>query len=246
MGNATAVQQINPIQQSVDQITDATCLLAIDSRQKTESIRCVLSKSGMNTVKSVANLNIAAQAALSDQPDLIIADAANLEFDPIVIASSLRKKLPDIKIILLFDQIGLKRFLHWSSTQLPDEITGIKPLLNETLSDGKRMIGIIERLLSGNDLIESELVDLLIRGTAQNLESLSTSLSKRELEVLAVASTGAVNNVIAEQLEVSPTYIGNILSQIFSKLGLRHGSEINPRVMACRQYFLEFGVTQSG
>jgi DNA-binding NarL/FixJ family response regulator len=103
------------------------------------------------------------------------------------------------------------------------------------------MAAIIERLLAGRDSIESDLVNFLIYDSGKGSRPLATKLSKRELAVLALAGDGAVNKSIAETLEMSAAYVGNIMAQIFRKLDLRETSDINPRVAACREYFREYG-----
>jgi DNA-binding NarL/FixJ family response regulator len=122
---------------------------------------------------------------------------------------------------------------------------GVKLLLRATLRDDDRMVAVIEKLITNNDSVESDVVDVLVQNVVKNAESLASKLTNTELQVLALAGGGAVNKSIATQLKKSPAYIGNTFTQIFTKLDWRQNPGVNPRVAACRQYLLEFGFDKS-
>ena len=62
------------------------------------------------------------------------------------------------------------------------------------------------------------------------------SLTRREREVLALIAAGWSNEGIREALFLSPKTVESHVHSIFSKLGLRRGSQTHARVLAARAW----------
>ena len=247
MDSNTTPKNSDPSRSLTKKFTDASCLLLIHNEFESEGLRGVLANRGMKSIRLSSNLAAAVKTMSCLKPDVVIVDDWDFTDDPTGLFASIRKRSAGSEIILLFDELSLnKKYL--STPIFSDELgfVGIKLLLRATIRDGDRMAAIIDQVLLGHDSVESDVVDVFVRNVVRHSESLAKKLTKRELQVLELAGNGAINKSIASQLNTSPAYVGNILTQIFSKLGFHEDPNINPRVAACREFFQEYGFGETG
>lgn len=222
------------------------CLLLIHDEFEREGLRGLLANRGMKSIQSISHFESAVKTVSRLQPDVVIAVAGDPPECPVELLAPIRKIAPDSGIIVLCDPVSIGTYLPVVTLIGDFGPTGVKLLLRTTLRNGDRMATVVDQVLAGHDSMENDVVDILVQNAVKHSESLATKLTKRELRVLELAGNGAVNRTIAHQLNVSPAYVGNILSQIFTKLGLREHPDVNRRVTACREFFLEYGFGEIG
>ncbi len=242
MDNPTTIEHNDPGRSRAQHFTTASCLLLMRNEFDSEGLRGLLANRGMISISINSHLETAIETMPSLKPDVIIIDTRDLMDAPIELISEIREKLAGSEIILLFDEFSLtNKYSSTATSAVGLGFVGIKLLLRSTLRDGDRMASVVEQVLLGHKSVESDVVDLLIQSRDKHAKSLEKKLTQRELQVLASVCVGASNNTIARMLGLTPTYVGNVLTQVFAKLGLRKTSDINRRVAASREYLLEYG-----
>ena len=240
--NATFTEQNDQSLSRTQDFTNASCLLIMRNEFELEGLRGLLANRGMKSISINSNTETAIETMSSLKSDVIIVDTEDLMDAPMKLFAAIRNKSARSEIILLFDESSLKnKYSTTAASGVGLGFVGIKLLLRSTLRDGDRMAEIVEQVRLGHTSVESDVVDFLIQNQAKYAESLENKLTRRELQVLERVCVGASNNEIARQLQMSSPYVGNVLTRVFAKLGLREKSDINRRVAASREYLLEYG-----
>ncbi len=105
-------------------------------------------------------------------------------------------------------------------------------LLKDRVDELDRLANAIRQVASGGSFIDDDVVDALVRSRTRMVDSPLTTLTARELEVLAEMATGASNAAIAEALGLSAHSVEKYSTAIFAKLGLGEDIDVNRRVAA--------------
>jgi serine/threonine-protein kinase len=225
---------------------NVTCLIVSNDEFESEGLRGLLANRGINATTAVADPSSLAQLQATVEPGVILLFESEVTAALLTAIGSKRQQFVGSKIILIFDASSLAiTFRPKIKLSTESGFREVKPILRSSIRDGDRMAALVEKVLGGNDSVESDVVDILVRSAVDTSESLRHLLTNRELVVLELAGQGAANKSIARQLGLSPIYTGVLLSQIFAKLGLQNDPETNPRVAACRRYFLEYGLDKT-
>ena len=147
------------------------------------------------------------QAALDTVPDVAVLDIDLPGLDGLSAAEQLNERLPQCRTLVL---TGLSR-PGYLLRALKVHVRGfiVKDAPAETLADG------IRRVAAGERVIDPDLV-------AAALETGSTPLTEREVDVLHAAESGDSTEQIGARLSLSPTTVRNYLSNAISKVGGRN------------------------
>jgi two-component system response regulator DesR len=145
--------------------------------------------------------------ALATRPDVAVLDIDLPGLDGLSAAEQLHEQLPECRTLVL---TGLSR-PGYLLRALQVHVRGfvVKDAPAEKLADGIRQVAM------GKRVIDPDLV-------AAALETGSTPLTGREVDVLRAAESGNSTEQIAAQLSLSPTTVRNYLSNAISKVGGRN------------------------
>ena len=85
-------------------------------------------------------------------------------------------------------------------------------------------------------MVDSKIVDGLVRARAAADRSPLSELTAREREVLSEIAQGKSNTAIAQSLFLSKRAVEKHINAIFLKLGLSHDEDVSRRVKAALIY----------
>ena len=88
-------------------------------------------------------------------------------------------------------------------------------------------------------MVDSQIVDGLVRTRTQVERSPLNELTVREREVLAEIAQGKSNHAIADQLVLSKRAVEKHINAIFLKLGLAFADDVSKRVKATLLFLSE-------
>jgi DNA-binding NarL/FixJ family response regulator len=112
-------------------------------------------------------------------------------------------------------------------------------LLKERIGSADELASAIRAVAAGGSVIDPMVVDELVRSRAQDSQHVLSSLTARELEILAEMAQGKSNSAIAAALFVTERAVEKHTNSIFSKLGLSEERDVNRRVKAVLVYLSE-------
>jgi DNA-binding NarL/FixJ family response regulator len=211
------------------------------------SVRLVFAEDSLLVREGVASLlstysdiEVVATCAAPDEllaavdehaPDVVLTDIRmppDHSDEGIRVARHLRRTAPDMGVVVL------SQFIEpaFALDLLAEGSRGRGYVLKDHVDDADRLVGAIRTVAAGGSYIDDDVVDALVRGRAQALDSPLSTLSPRETEVLAGLATGRTNAAIARDLGVSEHAIEKHTSLIFVKLGITENADLNRRVMA--------------
>ena len=175
----------------------------------------------------------ALDAAPQLKPDVAILD---IELGPqlngIQVGIQLRRKLPDIGIVLLSNH-GDPQFL----SGLPKEVLGgWSYLLKKSASNVVSLARVIEGAADGYVVMDAEI--------SKNINiregGLLAKLTPRQREILALIAQGLNNEAIARELHLSEKSVENQINAIYQQTNLkRDDPSMQPRVKAVLMYLEE-------
>jgi DNA-binding NarL/FixJ family response regulator len=109
-------------------------------------------------------------------------------------------------------------------------------LLKERIGSVDELARAIRAVAAGGSVIDPMVVDELVRTRAQDRQQGLSSLTARELEILAEMAQGKSNSAIAAALFVTERAVEKHTNSIFAKLGLSEERDVNRRVKAVLVY----------
>ncbi|WP_436863091.1 response regulator [Staphylococcus caeli] len=141
-------------------------------------------------------------------PDIVLLDLVMPEMNGIEITEILKKKYPDIKILVLTSYVDDEHVISAIDKGADGyEMKDVEP---------EQLIHTIKRVLAGDKMIHPQAQHVI--ETVSQKPHFTNKLSKRESEVLMEMAKGKTNKEIAETLFVSEKTIKTHVSHIFSKL----------------------------
>ena len=177
---------------------------------------------GIQVVVTAENGRLAVETALEQNPDVILMDIRMPEMDGIETAVQILAEKPDAVILMLTtledDEYIVKSLQAGAIGYL------LKDMPAADLAQAVRMahLGIYQlspsvagRLVKLTDTQEKNIA------AADEYSERIAELTPRELDVLRLIATGATNREIAQKLFLSEGTVKNIVSRIFSCLGVR-------------------------
>ncbi len=210
-------------------------VIADDSGIVRQGLARLLTDEGIDVVSDVDNAEDLITEVARLEPDVAIVD---IRMPPthtnegLVAADRIRADWPTIGVLILSQHVEAQYALRLVQTG----DGGVGYLLKDRVLDAGQLAGAVERIASGESVIDPELVKGLIDGSGQT-NGLS-SLTERELDVLELMAEGLSDRGIADRLFVSGKTIETHVRHILTKLGLPVNTAENRRVLAVITYLL--------
>ncbi len=171
-------------------------------------------------------------------PDVVVTDIRmppSKGDEGLQIAARLRREHPEIGVVVL-SQYAEPRY---GLALLDDGSDGRAYLLKDRLQYRGQLVSAIETVAQGGSLIDTLVIDGLIRARTAAQDSPLSELTTRELEILALVARGHTNQRIADELVVSKRAVEKHINAIFPKLGLTAEMDVSRRVKAALIYLAE-------
>jgi DNA-binding NarL/FixJ family response regulator len=214
-------------------------VLAEDSYIVREGLEQVLATApGIEVVASCVDLDSLLAAVESDRPDVVVTDIRMppTETDEgIRAAAALRDSRPEVGVVVLSQHDDPA----YALALLETGSEGRAYLLKERVHDGGQLIAAVEEVSRGGSVIDSKIVESLVRARSTAENSPLAELTAREREVLAEIAKGKSNLAIAESLVLTKRAVEKHINAIFMKLGLAQADDVSKRVKATLIYLSE-------
>ena len=207
-------------------------VLAEDSYIVREGLEQVLKQApGMEVVATCGDLDSLLAAVDSERPDVVVTDIRMPPTDSdegIRAAATLRETRPELGVVVLSQHDDPA----YALALLDSGSEGRAYLLKERVHDGGQLATAIEEVARGGSVIDSKVVESLVRTRQGTQSSPLAELTSRELEVLAEIAQGKSNSAIADSLVLTKRAVEKHINAIFMKLGLAQADDVSKRVKA--------------
>jgi DNA-binding NarL/FixJ family response regulator len=207
-------------------------VLAEDSYIVREGLEQVLANApGVQVVATCVDLDSLLAAVASEDPDVVVTDIRMPPTDTdegIRAAAELRDVRPEVGVVVLsqYDDPAYALALLESGSE------GRAYLLKERVHDRGQLVAAVEEVSRGGSVIDSKIVESLVRARPSADSSPLAELTSREREVLAEIAQGKSNSAIAESLVLTKRAVEKHINAIFMKLGLAQADDVSKRVKA--------------
>ena len=220
-------------------------VIAEDNYLVREGARRVLEDTG--EVEVIAAVGSAAELMDSVarlKPDAIVTDIRmppGHQMEGIEAAHEIRSRYPEVGVVVLSQHADDT----YAFELLKNGTGGLAYLLKDRVADPDELVRALREVRAGRSVIDSQVVEALVRHRAQMATSPLADLTPRELDVLREVAEGRTNASIARALHLSDSAVEKHLTVIFSKLGLSQETEVHRRVGAVLA-FLDRGAAGKG
>src|SRR3954451_21240180 len=214
-------------------------VVAEDSYLVREALSQVLgSEPELELVAVAENAHELAEAGDRGRPDVVLTDIFMPPFrgpEGIHVAAQLRETHPEIGVVILsqYAEPGYALELLESGSARRAY------LLKERVGNRAELVAAVHAVAGGGSMIDPKLVDTLIAERSRVSNSLVSSLTSREREVLAEVATGKSNSAIADSLFLTKRAVEKHINAIFMKLNLRESENVSRRVKATLIYLTD-------
>ncbi|HYJ74752.1 MAG TPA: response regulator transcription factor [Kineosporiaceae bacterium] len=198
-----------------------------------EGIARILADAGLDVVVQAGDAEDLLRRTLAYRPDVAIVDVQmppRREDDGLVAALEMRRRLPDTGVLIL-SQYCEPAFALELIGERPE---GVGYLLKERVGDVGSFTDAVARVAAGGSALDPEVVGRML-GRRASAGPLS-SLTPRELAVLAAMAEGRSNAGIAASLFISLAAVEKHVTSIFRKLGIVSTTSEHRRVHAVLTY----------
>jgi DNA-binding NarL/FixJ family response regulator len=206
--------------------------LSEDSLLVREGIQQLLSGDpDIEVVATVGDLASLRAACEREKPDVVVTDIRmppTLTNEGIQIAIELRQTHPEVGVVVLSqysDPIYALALLEQGSDRRAY-------LLKERVHNRAELTAAIRAVADNGSMIDSRIVDGLVRARTAAERSAISELTAREREVLSEIAQGKSNSAIAETLFLTKRAVEKHINAIFLKLGLADAEDVSKRVQA--------------
>jgi DNA-binding NarL/FixJ family response regulator len=193
--------------------------------------RLVAGKEEFELVGTAADLPELLALIQGKEPDVVITD---IRMPPtgsdegIQAAAWLRENRPGVGVVVLSQYTAP----GYALALLERGSAGRAYLLKERVASVDELARAIRTVAHGGSVIDSMVVDELVRSRSHPRASSLESLTPRESQILAEMAQGKSNAAIAAALSVSERAVEKHTNSIFAKLGLSEEKDVNRRVKA--------------
>ena len=207
--------------------------IADDSVLVREGLGRILAEHGLEVTAAVGDAERLLSAVAEDPPDVAVLD---IRMPPthtdegLEAARAIRIRFPSVGVIVLSQYIDADYALRL----LDGRDAGSGYLLKDRIMDAAELVSAIERVASGQTVVDAELVSSLL--DRRRSDRLLEELTEREREVLELMAEGLTDRGIAERLWVTPKTVETHVRHIIRKLDLPAGFAYNRRVHAVLAY----------
>jgi len=183
----------------------------------------------LEVVEAVSDGEAAIEAADRLQPDVVLLDI-ELGSQPNGIAAgrAIKQQNANIGIIVL----SAHKERKYLSLVAREEYSGWSYLLKQSVSDASALVRAIEGTASGLVVMDP----CVVNSMKPRSGSITSRLTPRQQEVLAMMAQGYNNAAIAEKLVLGTKSVENYINAIYQELSLNHDDSLHPRVQAVLSY----------
>lgn len=203
-------------------------VIAEDSLFMREGLRTVLADCGIDVVAGCADAAELLVAVAEAKPDAAVIDVRmppTHTTEGISAAERILADHPGTAVLVLSQYIEP----HYAMRLLDERPDGVGYLLKERVFDGVLLLDALQRLTSGESIVDPSIVHELMEARRH---STLPQLSERERQVLSLVAQGLSNRAIADQLFIAERTVEAHITRILPKLGLREGPDVHRRVLA--------------
>jgi DNA-binding NarL/FixJ family response regulator len=192
----------------------------------------------IEVVGAVGDLESLREACAREQPDVLVTDIRmppSHTDEGIRIAAELREVQPAIGVVVLSQYAdplyALALFERGSNRRAY--------LLKQRVHNRAELTAAIRAVATGGSMVDSQIVDGLVKARSDAERSPLNDLTVREREVLAEIAKGKSNMAIAETLFLTKRAVEKHINAIFLKLGLADAEDVSKRVKAALMLLAE-------
>lgn len=204
-------------------------IICEDSVLLREGLVRLLEHAGHEIVAALADTNGLMDAVTALDPHLCILDVRlppTFTDEGIRVALEIRRVKAELPLLVLSQYVEER----YANDLIAAQGGGFGYLLKDRVADVTEFLESIERIASGRDVLDPEVVAQLL--SRSNLNNRLSHLTARERSVLAALAEGKSNQAIASLLFLSEASIEKHITSIFQKLGLSPDESGNRRVLA--------------
>jgi DNA-binding NarL/FixJ family response regulator len=211
-------------------------VLAEDNYIAREGIEHTLGTApGVEVVATCADLDSLLREVDAKHPDVVVTD---IRMPPtgtdegIRVAARLRETEPEIGVVVLsqYDDPAYALALLESGSE------GRAYLLKDRIRERTQLVTAVEQVARGGSVIDSKIVESLVKARTRRGDSPLAELTTREREVLSEIAQGKSNAAIAESLVLTKRAVEKHINAIFMKLGFARDDDVSKRVMAALMF----------
>jgi DNA-binding NarL/FixJ family response regulator len=199
--------------------------IAEDSGFFRDALADALESLGVNVSAKVDNIPSLFEAIAVDEPDVVVLDVClppTKTDEGLVAAETLARTSPHIGVLVLSAHLGMPHVARLLSAS----DRGIGCLSKDQLHDADMLMAALTRIADGGTFVDPQFVEARFR-----MDSVTASLTPRELEIMRALAQGLSNQGIASHLHVNVKTVESAITSIFRKFNLE-GNETNARVCA--------------
>jgi DNA-binding NarL/FixJ family response regulator len=189
----------------------------------------LLVDAGVTVVGEAADADELLRLVALEKPDVAVVDIRmppTHKDEGLVAARLIRERYPHTGVLLLSQYLAPR----YAERLLEDQPGGLGYLLKERVSDLAILIDALERVNSGQCVVDPAIVARLL--DRERRGSPVGTLSPRERETLSLMAQGRSNAAIAHQLGIGERTVESVCAQVFRKLDLQLDPDVNRRVLA--------------
>jgi NarL family two-component system response regulator LiaR len=207
-------------------------LIADDHKVVREGLKAFIAPTpGFEVVGEASNGLEAVDLASQLLPDVILLDLLMPEMDGIAAACEIKKKSPDVKIIIITS------FVEEAKVIAAIKAGASGYLLKD--SSPQEIETAIQVVYQGGSAFPSNVASILAKELTRPEKTTEKSipLAEREIEILKLIAHGMSNQEIADRLILSVWTIRNYVSEILEKLGVDNRTQAT--IVALREGLVE-------
>jgi DNA-binding NarL/FixJ family response regulator len=207
--------------------------IADDAVLLREGLRGLLSEAGFEVVGVAGDAPELLQIVAALRPDVVLVDIRmppTQTTEGLQAACEIRRTWPGTAVVVISQHVETEHLFEL----LADDPCGVGYVLKERVADIATFTDSIQRVGSGESVIDPEVVSRLVARPRD--DSPLATLTERELTVVALMAEGRSNSAIASQLYMSPKTVEAHVGNIFAKLGLAPAATDHRRVLAVLTY----------
>ncbi len=192
-------------------------------------------------LESQPNMQVAAMAENGEEavwiaddikPDVAILDVWMPKLDGIKATHEIRKRLPDTAIIVISSYDDLT----FVADLMQNGVDRKAYLLKHSISDVTGLVSVVEAVYNGHSVLDSGIVQRLARLYCKYSDTLNTSLSDTEQDILGLMADGYDDERICGTLHLDQPELAGHSDSLYQNLGILGGTDEERRIMAVRAF----------
>jgi DNA-binding NarL/FixJ family response regulator len=175
-------------------------------------------------------------------PDVVVTDIRmppTHKMEGIEAAHAIRERWPDVGVVVLSQYADEA----YAFALLSNGTAGLAYLLKERVLDRDDLVRALHETAAGRSVLDPLVVDALVSRRAKQEQSRLSTLTEREMSVLALMAEGRTNAGICKELHLSSSAVEKHINAILGKLDLTVETEVHRRVAAVVTYLKQSGHT---